>query len=70
MRGDRHFMVHTKLGGLVVCQMVVLSFRETLAGWRNGLTNAKACAWGGITPGAGQAGKQLCREDPGCPDGH
>lgn len=56
MRGDRHFTVHTKLGGLVVCQMVVLSFRGTLAGWRNGLTNAKPCAWGGMSCEEGQAG--------------
>ena len=36
---------------MVVHHMVALPFRQTLAGWRNGPTNAKSSARGGITPG-------------------
>lgn len=48
--------------------------QRDLAGWRNGLTNAKSCAWGGITPEAGQAGAAGLESSSAgrseCPDGH
>lgn len=65
----------------MIHQMVVLPFRETLTGWKNGQKemkfikgNAKkSCTCGGIThalvqTGCQQAGKQIFREGPVVPD--
>ena len=73
----------TILGRAADNQMVVLPFRRTSTGWRNGQRalsgssrkgNAKSFPWGGITcapvqAGGWQSGKQLCRGGPGSPGG-